>query len=130
MTTTVLTYGSFDLFHVGHLRLLTRLAALGDQLIVGVSTDAFNALKGKQSVIPFEQRLEIVAGLAVVDAVLAENSWEQKADDIRMHSVAVLGMGDDWMGRFDYLQAYCEVVYLPRTTGISSSRVKAALGNR
>lgn len=127
MTKTVLTYGSFDLFHVGHLRLLTRLAAMGDRLIVGVSTDAFNALKGKQTVIPFEQRREIVAGLAVVDAVLAEDCWEQKADDIRAYSVSVLGMGADWTGRFDFLQDRCEVVYLARTTGISSSEVKAAL---
>lgn len=127
MTRTVLTYGTFDLFHVGHLRLLTRLAALGDRLIVGVSTDAFNALKGKQTVIPFEQRREIVAGLAVVDAVLVEDCWEQKADDIRAYSASVLGMGADWTGRFDFLKDRCEVVYLPRTTGISSSEVKAAL---
>lgn len=95
MPKTILTYGTFDLFHIGHLRLLERLRALGDRLVVGVSTDEFNALKGKKTVVPFADRLEIIRGLRCVDLAIAENSWEQKAEDIARHQVAILGMGHD-----------------------------------
>lgn len=124
---TVLTYGTFDLFHIGHLNLLRRLRALGDRLIVGVSTDEFNALKGKKTIIGFEDRIEIVRNLKCVDLAIAEHGWEQKVDDIRSHGVAIFGMGSDWEGRFDDLRAHCEVVYLPRTAGVSSTQLKNTL---
>lgn len=127
MSRIVLTYGTFDLFHVGHLNLLRNLRALGDRLIVGVSTDEFNLKKGKQTVIPFADRLDIVQSLKCVDMTLAETGWAQKADDIRRLGVAVFGMGDDWRGHFDTLKPLCEVVYLPRTPGISSSALKHCL---
>lgn len=123
----VLTYGTFDLFHVGHLNLLTRLRALGDRLVVGVSTDEFNRGKGKQTIIPYADRAAIVAGLRVVDAVIPEESWDQKVGDIKSHGVDVFGMGHDWEGRFDELREYCEVVYLPRTEGVSSTEIKQLL---
>jgi glycerol-3-phosphate cytidylyltransferase len=126
---TVITYGTFDLFHVGHLRLLKRARALGDRLIVGVSTDAFNARKGKKTIIPFEQRAEIVASIRYVDEVIPEKNWEQKVDDIRRYQVDILVMGEDWKGKFDHLQNLCEVVYLPRTQGVSSTQLKASLKN-
>lgn len=124
---TVITYGTFDLFHVGHVRLLKRARELGDRLIVGVSTDTFNALKGKRTIIPFEQRAEIVQSIRYVDAVIPEESWQQKVEDIQKYGVDVLVMGDDWKGKFDDLQKYCQVVYLPRTRDISSSQLKNSL---
>jgi glycerol-3-phosphate cytidylyltransferase len=127
MRKTVLTYGTFDLFHVGHLNLLERLKALGDYLVVGVSTDEFNAGKGKQTIIPFGDRLQIVQAIKCVDLAIPEESWDQKARDIRTHGVSVFGMGADWAGKFDDLRQYCEVVYLPRTEGISSTSLKGLL---
>lgn len=127
MRKAILTYGTFDLFHVGHLNLLERLKALGDYLIVGVSTDEFNASKGKQTIVPFKDRFRIVQSIKCVDLAIAEVSWEQKADDIRTHGVSVFGMGADWTGKFDNLEPYCEVVYLPRTEGISSTSLKGLL---
>ena len=94
MSRTILTYGTFDLFHIGHLKILMRARALGDRLIVGVSTDSFNAKKGKKSIIPFEHRRDIVAALRCVDLVIPEEDWEQKVDDIRRHGVQVFAMGD------------------------------------
>lgn len=121
---TVLTYGTFDLFHIGHVRLLKRLRELGDQLIVGVSSDEFNAAKNKSAIFPFKQREEILLSCRYVDKVIAEKSWEQKAEDIKRFDVDIFAMGDDWVGKFDELKAYCKVVYLPRTDGISSSEVR------
>jgi glycerol-3-phosphate cytidylyltransferase len=126
---TVLTYGTFDLFHVGHLRLLKRLKALGDHLIVAVSTDAFNAIKHKQVVIPYAERAEIVRSIRYVDEVIAEENWDQKIPDVKAHAVDVFAMGDDWQGKFDFLKPYCEVVYLPRTEGISSSELKQSMAD-
>jgi glycerol-3-phosphate cytidylyltransferase len=123
----VLTYGTFDLFHVGHLKILNRLSELGDRLIVGVSTDEFNKGKGKQTIIPYDDRAAIVAGLKVVDEVIPEESWDQKVRDIKAHNVDVFGMGHDWTGKFDDLEEYCEVVYLPRTEGVSSTEIKQIL---
>src|SRR5690348_11709621 len=125
---TVLTYGTFDLFHVGHLRLIERLAAMGDRLVVGVSTDEFNAGKGKSSVVAYEDRAAIVSAIKGVDLVIPENDWAQKRADIVEHGVDVFVMGDDWTGKFDELSDLCEVVYLPRTTGISSTSIKQMLG--
>lgn len=127
MSRTVITYGTFDLFHIGHLRLLTRLRALGDKLIVGVSTDEFNASKGKKSIIRFEDRIEIVRNLKCVDLAVPEAAWDQKALDIKKYDVDVFGMGNDWEGKFDELREFCEVVYLPRTQDISSTQIRETL---
>ena len=123
----VITYGTFDMFHIGHLNLLNRLAELGDELIVAVSTDEFNALKRKKTLIPFEQRAEIVRNIKCVGKVIAEESWEQKAEDIKRHEVDIFAMGNDWEGKFDFLEEFCEVVYLSRTENISSTELKIAL---
>lgn len=125
---TVITYGTFDLFHVGHLRILTRAKALGNRLIVAVSTDEFNFVKGKSSVIPYASRAEIVAGLSCVDQVIPEENWDQKISDIKKWSVDVFVMGHDWDGKFDYLSDYCEVTYLDRTSGVSSTMIKRTVG--
>lgn len=124
---TVLTYGTFDLFHIGHLRLIERLAAMGDRLIVGVSTDEFNAGKGKRSVVSYDDRAAIVAAIRGVDLVLPERAWEQKRADIVEHGVDIFVMGDDWAGKFDDLSDVCEVRYLPRTSGVSSTEIKEML---
>lgn len=124
---TVITYGTFDLFHIGHLRLLQRAKALGDKLIVAVSTDEFNLQKGKRAIIPFEHRAEIIKNLKCVDMVISEQTWEQKVEDIIKYKVDIFVMGDDWKGKFDFLSQYCEVVYLPRTEGISSTELKEVL---
>lgn len=117
----VITYGTFDLFHIGHLRLIQRTKALGDHLTVVVSTDEFNALKGKRTLIPFEHRIEIVKNIAGVDLVIADNCWEQKKEDIKRLGITHFVMGMDWQGRFDELKALCEVIYLPRTPDVSST---------
>lgn len=121
----VITYGTFDLFHVGHLNLLRRARALGDFLVVAVSSDAFNALKGKECAYRCEDRCAIVSAIRYVDEVIVEERWEQKADDVRRLGIDVFVMGDDWKGRFDdELAGLCEVVYLPRTENISTSSIK------
>jgi glycerol-3-phosphate cytidylyltransferase len=124
---TVLTYGTFDLLHIGHVKLLERLRDLGDRLVVGVSTDAFNAGKGKRTIIPYEDRAAILAALSAVDEVFPEESWDQKRGDIERFGVDVLGMGHDWTGKFDDLADLCEVVYLPRTEGVSTTDIKQVL---
>lgn len=121
---TILTYGTFDLLHVGHIRLLERAKALGDYLIVGLSTDEFNAIKHKSSFLPYEQRREILEAVRYVDKVIPETCWEQKIDDIKTYGVDLFVMGDDWAGEFDFLKEHCEVVYLSRTRDISSSFLK------
>lgn len=126
---TVITYGTFDLFHIGHLNLLNRLKKMGDRLIVGVSTDEFNEVKGKKTIINFKQRFEIVANIKCVDMVIEENSWEQKLDDIKNHEVNIFAIGDDWKGKFDFLSKYCQVVYLNRTDGISSTSLKTLISS-
>lgn len=125
--TTVLTYGTFDLFHIGHLRLIERLAAMGDRLVVGVSTDEFNAGKGKRSVVSYDDRAAIVGAIRGVDLVVPEQSWEQKRADILEHGVDLFVMGDDWAGKFDDLSDVCQVRYLPRTSGVSSTEIKEML---
>ena len=126
---TVLTYGTFDLFHVGHIRLLKRLKALGDRLIVCVSTDDFNSLKGKKSFFSYEERSEIVSSCKYVDFVIPEHNWEQKKKDIIDNSVDIFAMGDDWKGKFDYLNDICEVIYLERTENISTTDIKNKLAD-
>ena len=120
--TTVITFGTFDVLHVGHLRILQRARGLGDRLVVGVSSDALNvAKKGRAPVFSQAERLEIVAALKPVDAVFVEESLEQKRDYILEHEADILVMGDDWAGRFDGMADLCEVVYLPRTPSISTT---------
>ena len=123
----VLTYGTFDMFHIGHLNLLNRLKSLGDKLIVAVSTDEFNSIKGKKTLIPFEQRALIVQNIKCVDMVIPEKNWEQKIDDIKKYNVDIFAIGDDWQGKFDFLKDYCEVIYLPRTQNISTTELKKEL---
>ena len=123
----VITYGTFDMFHIGHLNLIKRLKKLGDRLIVAVSTDEFNALKGKKTVIPFEQRKAIVESIREVDFVIPEQTWAQKVDDIRNYNVATFAIGNDWAGKFDHLSQFCEVRYLDRTEGISTTELKETL---
>ncbi|WWW11926.1 glycerol-3-phosphate cytidylyltransferase [Arcobacter cryaerophilus gv. pseudocryaerophilus] len=123
----VLTYGTFDMFHIGHLNLLNRLKSLGDKLIVAVSTDEFNSIKGKKTLIPFEQRALIVQNIKCVDMVISEKNWEQKIDDIKKYDIDIFAMGDDWQGKFDFLKDYCEVIYLPRTQNISTTELKKEL---
>ena len=120
----VLTYGTFDLLHWGHIRLLERAKALGDYLIVGVSTDEFNEQKHKESYHSFENRKYILEAIRYVDKVIPENSWDQKIQDVIDNDVDIFVMGDDWKGQFDFLKEYCEVVYLPRTEGISTTQIK------
>lgn len=125
---TVITYGTFDLFHVGHLNLLRRAKELGDYLIVAVSSDRFNwEEKQKKCEIPDKDRMAIVEAIKYVDKVIPEDSWEQKIEDVKKYNVDVFVMGDDWKGKFDFLKDYCEVVYLPRTEGISSTQLKEDL---
>ena len=126
----ILTYGTFDLLHYGHIRLLQRAKALGDYLIVAVSTDEFNALKGKKSYHNYETRKKMLEAIRYVDLVIPEDNWEQKIDDVKTYHVDVVVMGSDWAGsdRFEYLNDYCEVVYLDRTEGISTTKIKQELG--
>jgi glycerol-3-phosphate cytidylyltransferase len=120
----VLTYGTFDLFHIGHIRLLERARALGDSLVVGLSTDEFNLKKGKKSVFSYPERFAILSAIRHVDKVIPENDWEQKLDDVVANKIDVFVIGDDWEGKFDFLTAHCQVVYLPRTSGISTTYIK------
>lgn len=121
---TVITFGTFDVFHVGHIRVLQRAAALGDRLVVGVSADALNlAKKGRAPVYSQDERMEIVASLRVVDEVFVEESLEQKRDYIIEYGADVLVMGDDWAGKFDWVGDVCEVVYLPRTPSVSTTGI-------
>ena len=124
MPIRVLTYGTFDVLHRGHIRLLKRARALGDHLTVGLSTDKFNRGKGKSSVFNYKDRELILQNLRVVDRVIPENSWEQKIRDIKRYKIDLFVMGADWAGRFDFLKEHCEVVYLRRTTGISTTQLK------
>lgn len=122
MSTTVITFGTFDVLHVGHVRVLNRAAELGDRLVVGVSSDALNmSKKGRNPVFSQDERLELIANLKVVDAVFVEESLELKREYVTEHEADVLVMGDDWEGKFDFLNDICKVVYLPRTPSISTT---------
>jgi glycerol-3-phosphate cytidylyltransferase len=124
----VITYGTYDLLHVGHVNLLRRAKELGDYLIVVLSTDEFNALKHKTAYHKYEDRKLILEAIRYVDEVIPENNWEQKISDVQDNDVDIFVMGDDWKGEFDFLKDYCEVVYLPRTEGISTTKIKTDLG--
>lgn len=127
MPKTIITYGTFDMFHVGHLQLLRRLSEMGDRVVVGVSTDEFNLGKGKKTLIPYEQRAQIVGAIEYVDLVIPEESWEQKLSDVKDHEVDIFAIGKDWEGKFDFLSELCEVRYLERTKNISTTDLKRSL---
>ena len=120
----VITYGTFDLLHWGHIRLLKRAKELGDYLIVALSTDEFNDTKGKKSYHEYEQRKMMLEAIRYVDLVIPEKAWGQKEDDIKEYHVDVFVMGEDWKGKFDYLNELCEVIYLERTMDISTTKIK------
>lgn len=126
----ILTYGTFDLLHYGHIRLLKRAKALGDYLIVALSTDEFNEIKHKKAYHNYETRKKMLEAIRYVDLVIPEETWEQKILDVKKYEVDTVVMGSDWAGsdRFDYLKDYCEVVYLDRTEGISTTKIKEDLG--
>ena len=129
MKKTIITYGTFDMFHIGHLKLLERLSKMADQVIVAVSTDEFNEQKGKKVLIPYEQRAAIVQAIEYVDLVIPEDNWEQKKTDIQKYGVDIFAIGNDWEGKFDFLKNQCEVVYLDRTQDISTTSLKKSLTN-
>lgn len=120
----VITYGTFDLLHWGHIRLLERAKDLGNHLTVALSTDDFNAIKHKHAYHSYEHRKYILEALKYVDEVIPENTWNQKISDVEQHNIDIFVMGDDWNGEFDFLKPYCDVVYLPRTENISTSKIK------
>lgn len=120
----ILTYGTYDLLHFGHINLLKRAKDLGDYLIVGLSTDEFNNLKSKKAYFSYETRKYMLESIRYVDEVIKEKDWEQKIEDIKKYNVDIFVMGDDWKGKFDYLKKYCEVIYIPRTDGISTTDIK------
>ena len=125
----VITYGTFDLLHAGHINLLRIAKELGDYLIVVVSTDEFNwNEKQKRCYFSYEERKKLVEAVRYVDLVLPEENWEQKLSDIKEYKVDTFVMGDDWKEKFDFLKKYCDVIYLPRTEGISTTKIKQDLG--
>lgn len=127
----VITYGTFDLLHYGHVNLLQRAKALGDYLIVAISTDEFNwNMKGKKCYFTYEERKRLVEAIRYVDLVIPEESWEQKVTDVDEYKVDTFVIGDDWEGKFDFLKEKCEVVYLPRTPEISTTQIKNDLNKR
>lgn len=128
----VITYGTFDLLHYGHINLLKRAKSLGDYLIVGLSTDEFNnTKKNKESYFDYENRKSLLDAVKYVDLVIPEKTWEQKVSDIQKYNIDVFAIGDDWKGKFDYLEDFgIEVVYLPRTKEISTTKIKKDLNRR
>ncbi|MDY6049913.1 MAG: glycerol-3-phosphate cytidylyltransferase [Corynebacterium sp.] len=124
----VITYGTFDLLHYGHIELLKRAKALGDYLIVALSTDEFNAIKGKKAYFPYSRRKQLLESIRYVDLVIPEENWEQKRSDIELYHVDTFVMGDDWKGKFDeQIADLCEVVILPRTPEVSTTQIKKDL---
>ena len=124
----VITYGTFDLLHYGHINLLKRAKALGDYLVVALSTDEFNGIKGKKSFFSYEQRKVLLEAIRYVDLVIPENDWEQKKSDVHEYHIDIFVIGEDWKGKFDFLENEgVEVVYLPRTPEISTTQIKNKL---
>lgn len=120
----VLTYGTFDTLHYGHIRLLERARAMGDHLTVGLSTNAFNALKGKTCHFDYDARHHLLSAIRYVDQVIPEDTWEQKIIDVQTHHIDIFTIGDDWEGQFDFLKDHCEVRYLSKTPKISSTEIR------
>lgn len=126
----VITYGTFDVLHYGHINLLKRAKALGDYLIVALSSDDFNKIKHKVSYYTYEQRKTLLEACRYVDLVIPEDSWEQKLDDVKKYQVDIFVMGSDWEGKFDFLKEYCQVIYLPRTPDVCSTDTKKYLSRK
>lgn len=126
----ILTYGTYDLLHIGHVNLLKKAKALGDYLIVGLSTDDFNRIKNKDCFLPYAQRRAVLEAIRYVDEVIPEENWEQKVSNIKDNKIDIFVMGSDWEGKFDDLKKYCEVVYLPRTSNISTTSLKSDIINK
>jgi glycerol-3-phosphate cytidylyltransferase len=126
----IITYGTFDLLHLGHINLLRRAKELGDELIVGLSTDEFNEQKHKQSYLDYEHRKVILESIRFVDRIIPENSWNQKIPDIKNFEIDTFVMGGDWEGEFELLKDYCEVIYFERTVGISTTYLKSMISGR
>ena len=126
----ILTYGTYDLLHYGHIRLLKRAKELGDYLVVALSTDEFNDIKGKKAYHNYETRKKMLEAIRYVDLVIPEETWEQKIADVKDYKIDTVVMGNDWAGneKFEILRDYCEVVYLDRTEGISTTKIKHDLG--
>lgn len=124
---TVITYGTYDILHRGHINLLRRARELGDYLVVGLSTAEFNELKGKRAFFSYDDRKLLLEAIRFVDEVIPERTWEQKVRDVVERCVDIFVMGDDWNGKFDFLQDYCQVVYLPKTEGISTTEIRGLL---
>jgi glycerol-3-phosphate cytidylyltransferase len=124
---TILTYGTFDILHRGHINLLRRARALGDRLVVGLSSDEFNMGKHKSSLLNYENRKAVLEAIRYVDEVFPEETWEQKLGDIQHYEVDVFVMGDDWAGKFDFLSEHCQVIYLSRTPEISTTAIRQSL---
>lgn len=127
MSRTVITYGTFDILHIGHISLLRRARELGDRLVVGLSSDEFNLGKHKSSLLNYENRKVVLESIRYVDVVFPEESWEQKVDDIHRYNAGIFVMGEDWVGKFDFLSEHCDVVYLPRTPEISTTEIKLSI---
>lgn len=126
----ILTYGTFDLLHYGHIEILRRAKALGDYLVVALSTDEFNESKGKTAYHSYETRKKMLEAIRYVDLVIPEDNWEQKLNDVKEYHIDTVVMGADWAGsdKFDYLKDYCELVFLDRTPGVSTTSIKSDLG--
>lgn len=127
MSKRVLTYGTFDFLHIGHINILRRASQLGSFLAVGLSTDEFNRQKHKQSYSSFPERKAILESIRFVDLVIPEERWDQKVDDVKRLAIDIFVMGDDWAGKFDFLREHCQVIYLPRTENISSTLIRDGL---
>lgn len=128
---TILTYGTYDLLHYGHIEILRRAKEMGDYLIVGLSTDEFNKSKGKKSYYSYNDRKYMLESIRYVDLVIPENNWDQKSKDVNRFEVDTFVMGHDWEGKFDFLRDICRVIYLNRTEGISTTQIKKELyGNK
>ncbi|WP_053360605.1 glycerol-3-phosphate cytidylyltransferase [Bacillus sp. FJAT-27251] len=123
----ILTYGTYDLLHSGHINILRRAKELGDYLVVGLSTDEFNLQKHKEAYHSYDNRKLVLEAIRYVDKVIPEYSWNQKVQDVIDHDIDIFVMGDDWKGHFDFLREHCQVIYLPRTTGISTTKIKTDL---
>ena len=124
---TVITYGTFDILHIGHINILKRAKELGDKLIVGLSSDEFNSQKHKSSLLNYKNRKVVLESIRYVDMVIPETNWEQKILDVQKYNIDIFVIGDDWQGKFDFLKDYCEVIYLSRTDGISTTQIKDEL---
>ena len=127
----VITYGTFDMLHYGHENLLRRARELGDYLVVVMSSDEFNwKEKQKKCYFTYEERKIVLEAIKYVDEIIPENNWDQKISDVVDNDIDIFVMGDDWEGKFDFLKDYCEVVYLPRTEGVSTTQIKDDLNKK